>query len=434
MSRRNLWSRLTRRAVGWLAFAALVCAAAPPARAQTAAPAAPAGPLTLAESVRTALERQPRIAAERANLAAAEDNKRALDDLRLAALVEHDLPIRRRQAALGVTAAAGAVDVAERDTVYAVTRTYYTVLFAREQERLTRSVVDRLTALHETAEKMLKEGARDVTAAHVKQIGVYLRLARAKQLEAAAGEKRALAALKEAIGLGQECRLEVPPGGLPETDQRPCRDEILALALARRGDLAQAHLFAEVACLEVAAQGTSVLTRKETFAAAADIHASQVPQGAHDGEYRPGAVPPAMPTLLVGSRADRVQVARSYHARAGAVVETTRNLISLEAEDAFLRWEQASLQAPQAREAADVADRLAEDLSKDMAAGLRVRPDEVMTARVLAATARAQYNEVLYHAVLALADLERITAGGFCARLIDAPVSRPAPKGSTPGK
>ena len=50
--------------------------------------------------------------------------------------------------------------MAERDTVYAVTRTYYGVLYAREQERLTRSVVQQLTALNETAEKMLKEGAR----------------------------------------------------------------------------------------------------------------------------------------------------------------------------------------------------------------------------------------------------------------------------------
>ncbi|HZY89536.1 MAG TPA: TolC family protein [Gemmataceae bacterium] len=433
MNRCCLRSRPTERAAGWLAFAVLLYAAAPPARAQAAAPAAPAA-LTLAECVRAALEQQPRIAAERHNIAVAEDFKRALDDLRLAGLVEHGLPTRRRQAELGIAAAAAGADVAERDTVYAVTRTYYTVLFAREQERLARSVVDRLAALNETAEKMLKEGARDVTAAQVKQIGVYLRLARAKQIQAAAGERRALAALKEAIGLGQECHLEVPPDRLPETDQRPCRDDIRALALARRGDLVQALLFAEIACLEVAAQGTSVLSRKETFAAGTDIHATQVPQGSHNGDYRPGAVPPAMPTLLVGARADRVQTARSFHARAGSMVEATRNLISLEAEDAFLRWEEASLQTPPAREAADAADRLAEDLNKDMAAGLRVRPDEVVTARVLAAQARAQYNEVLYHAVLALADLERITAGGFCARLTEAPASRPAPPESKPDK
>ena len=431
MSRRCFRNCPTGRAVGCLLVAALVCLVGSPGFAQTAPPAVS---LTLPDAVRAALERQPRIAAERASVAAAEDSKRALDDLRLAGLVEHDLPIRRRQAELGIAAAAAGVDVAERDTVYAVTRTYYGVLYAREQERLTRSVVQQLTALNETAEKMLKEGARDVTAAHVKQIGVYLRLARARQVQAAEGEKRALAALKEAIGLGQECRLAVPPGRLPEPDVRPCRDEILALALSRRGELTQAHLFAEVACLEVAAQGMSVHLRKETFAAGSDIHSSQVPQAIHDGDYRPGGVPPAMPTLLVGSRANRVQVARSYHTRAAAVVETARNLISLEAEDAFLRWEEASLQVPEARAAADAADRLAEDLNKDMAAGLRVRPDEVVTARVLAAQARGQYNDALYNGIRALADLERITAGGFCARLTEAPVTLPKQEEKKPEK
>ena len=48
-----------------------------------------------------------------------------------------------------------------------------------------------------------------------------------------------------------------------------------------------------------------------------------------------------------------------------------------------------------------------------------------MTARVLAAQSRAQYNEYLYHKILALADLERITAGGFCARLVEVPLPTP---------
>jgi outer membrane protein TolC len=425
---------------GWLAFAALLCLT-PPTFSQPAAPAdsrpplaVAAPPLTLAECIRTALERQPRIAAERASAAAAEDARQALEELRLAGLVERDLPIRRRQAELGVTAAAAGIDVAERDTVYAVTRTYYTVLYSREQHRLTHSVVERLSALNETAEKMLKEGARDVTAAHVKQIGVYLRLARAREIQAAEGEKRALAALKEAMGLTQDCRLEVPPGRLPEPDVRPVQEEVLALALSRRGDLAQAQLFAQIACLEVAAQATTVHLRKETFAAGGDIHSSQVPQGSHDGEYRPGAVPPAMPTLLAGSRGNRQQTARSYHARALAVVETSRNLVSLEAEDAYLRWEQASMEVTQNREAADAGDRLADDLNKDMAAGLRVRPDEVMTARVLAAQARGQYNEALYHLILALADLERITAGGFCAHVTEVPAPRKNGNGNGNGK
>jgi outer membrane protein TolC len=380
------------------------------------------GPLTLADCIHTTLQRQPRIAAERANLAAAEDGKRALDELRLPAIVDREIPVRRRQAALGVTAAAAGIDLAEGEAVYAATRAYFTVLYAREQDRIAQSVVDRLSALHEAAQEKLKAGDKDITAADVNRALVYLRQAQARRIQASQGEKRALASLTEAIGLGADCRIDVAPGRLPDPDLHPSREEILALALTRRGDLVQSGIFAQLTCLEVEAQGTSLLKRMDTFAAGADIHSSQVPQRIRNGEYRPGAIPPAMPTLLVGSRAERIKHAESLHARAEAALEAARNLIALEADDAFLRWEEAALQVPPARQAADAADKLADDLTRDYNANLKVRTEEVVTARVLAAQSRAQYNEYLYHKILAAADLERVTAAGFCGRLLDSPL------------
>src|SRR5438105_2591638 len=117
---------------------------------------------------------------------------------------------------------------------------------------------------------------------------------------------------------------------------------------------------------------------------------------------------------------DRVRRAESFHVRAQAVADTARNLIALEAEDAFLRWEEASLQIVDAREAADAGDKLADDLSKDFTAGLKVKVEDVVNSRVLASQARSQYNEYLYRQILALADLERITGGAFNPHLADA--------------
>ena len=79
----------------------------------------------------------------------------------------------------------------------------------------------------------------------------------------------------------------------------------------RCGEMVQASVFAQVVCLEVEAQGTSVMQKMQTFAAGTDIHARQVPQGVHNTEYRPGAVAPEMPTLLVGSKPERMQHARA---------------------------------------------------------------------------------------------------------------------------
>jgi hypothetical protein len=138
-----------------------------------------------------------------------------------------------------------------------------------------------------------------------------------------------------------------------------------------------------------------------------------------NNEYRPGGVVPEMPVLLVGPRARRVQHVRSLYVRALAMVETTRNLLALQAEDAFLRWEQASRQARLAGEAADAADKLAEGLRKDFIAMQKVRVEEVASATATAAQARAQSNEFLSRKIVALADLERVTAGGFCAGLVE---------------
>jgi hypothetical protein len=387
--------------------------AAPP----TAEPPVFVAALGLEELLHLAKEKQPAIAAARASLAAAEDGRRALEFLEVPTFLVRELPARRAQASLGVNAAAAAVSQAERETAYAVTRTYFTVIYAREQEKVAGGVVDRLTATRNLARKALDAGARDVAATDVDRSSVYLDLAQTKRVQAAQGVKRGLAALREAVGLGPDCPLDVPAGRLPQPDARPCREAIIACALERRAELQQAAALVEITGLEVTAQAVGLGHQKETFAAGGDIHARQVPQESHNGEYRPGAVPPEMPTLLVGCKGERVVHARSLHARAVAVYEKTRNLIALEAEDAFLRWEEAALKAAQALRAADNGDKLADSQSKDFAAGQRVRVEDVLNAQVLASQARSQYNEFLYQEILALADLERATAGGFCAGL-----------------
>jgi outer membrane protein TolC len=384
--------------------------------------------LNLAECIQLTLERQPRVAAQRASLAAAEDSKRAVETLRCPASLHPQIPFRCRQATLGVAAAAAGLDRAEREAVYAATRLYFTVLYAREQEEVARTVIERLNATKEAAQRALDAGVRDVTAADVERASVYLRLAETRRTQAAQGVKRALVALREALGGGPEVAVDVPHQRLPEPAVHPCREDIVAAALARRGELRQAGILAQVTSLEVDAQATSLLQRMQTFAAVTDLHASLIPQGTSNTEYRPGAIPPEMPTHLAGTRPERMQRARTLSARAEAVVETTRNLIALEAEDAFLRWEEAEAAARQAKEAADAADKLANDLSKDFAARQKVRVDEVLNTRVLASQARSQYYDYLHRQILALADLERVTAGGFCAGLVEVPVPLPQPQ------
>jgi outer membrane protein TolC len=178
--------------------------------------------------------------------------------------------------------------------------------------------------------------------------------------------------------------------------------------------LLQAALAAEVFCLEIKAQSSIHGPTGRTFAMGSDLHADPVPQGSHNGEYRPGAVGVEMPVNLVGEKSARVEEAEALHARAEAVVEKTRNLVKLDAEDAYLRWQEWSRKAARFREAADQAEKLARNLRDDFkTAGTKVRLDDVITSGVLSVQIRVEANESQFKYLLALAALERATGGGL---------------------
>ena len=119
-----------------------------------------------------------------------------------------------------------------------------------------------------------------------------------------------------------------------------------------------------VFCLEVDAQGKIRFPPARTFASGGDIHSMPLAATLHDPEYRPGPIRPEMPVSLPGNKAERREIAEAYHARAGAVADKTRNLIGLEAEDAFLRWKQYDNEQPKLEAAAGKLEAHTSDLSQ----------------------------------------------------------------------
>jgi outer membrane protein TolC len=387
----------------------------PPAAPDLHPPPPPLGPLTLEDCVRIGLERQPALNAARASLASAQDQLHALENLRFASLVSRELPVRKQQAALGVSLAAAGVEQAEHETVYAVTRNYFSALYAFKQARVVREVLDKLGANRETAAGLLKvKGDPDikVTPIDVSRLDVYIDLYTLRLQEAEKGIALARAALREAMGLAPDCPLRLLVADLPPVEEGLDRCRLTDLALARRGEMVSAATAAQLTDLEVTAQGKSLRPTFRTFAAVSDIHSRPIPQGISNREYRPGAIGLDMPTTLAGRRPDRVQRARDLSARAAAVVDKTTNLIALETEAAYLKW----------RDAADAARRLAKtvararEIGEDMDRQVELRKsfgEDVIRARTLQEQVLSQYNEALYRHALALAGLERITAGGF---------------------
>jgi hypothetical protein len=405
---------------------------AAPKEADAAKQPAPAAGqvLSLADCVQIGLERQPALAAYRASVAAAEAQAQALEDLKLAGVISHDIRIRRQQAALGVTIASAGLKQAEWETIYAVTRNYFTVLFAQQQQQVAQKAIDNLRATFDAAKSFMggedggekKDRRIVVRQPDLDRINTYLLLAQTRKMDADVGVDRALAALREAMGVDCDfpCFLPKATLPLPEIDIPCC--QVVDWAVGRRGELVQAVNFGEVTSLEVEAQGKTCLPVAKTFASVADIHARPIPAGQHDNEYRPEAVGPEMPVNLVGKKRDRVQRASEFLARARAVVDKTRNLIILESKDAYLRWQQETRKIATAREARGKARGLFDASQQDFAAGVISAKDQVDNI-VLVVQSEVTYNEAVYRQLVALADLQRVTAGGLllgwdgCAKL-----------------
>src|SRR5262249_39795549 len=159
------------------------------------------------------------------------------------------------------------------------------------------------------------------------------------------------------------------------------------MALSRRGELIQAANVAQVTALEIDAQAASCFPATRTFASVVDIHARPVPQGFHDGFYRPEAVGLEMPVNLGGKRKDRMERAGDFNARAQAVVEKTQKLITLEAESAFFKWQEAAGKITKAKAAAAKAKTFETEIRNAFTGGQKAVVKDVLDAIVIVARA-----------------------------------------------
>ena len=402
-------------ALGALLFAA-TGSAQETAPAPVAAPvAAPVTATNLETCLAIAASRQPALAAARASLAAAESGKRGLDSIRFGGLLSRDLPIRKEQACLGITIAAAGLQQAEWETRYAVARTYWSVLYARAQLSVVDGVIEKLGSSYDKGVRFVKAGDPNikVTQVDVDSLALNIIFAKAKRAEVSAGAEKALAALREAIGLSSCDVLVVPDESLPALVEGFDKCSLVQWALTRRGELAQAAATAQVTELEITAQHRLLFRPvTSTFAAGADLHAKQIPQGVANGEFRPGAIPPEMPTTLVGHHPQREERAGDFAARAEAVVEKTRNLISLEVEAAYLKWQEAAEKIKILADAPERAAKTAKTVQGRFDQGA-TSGEDLIKARTQEDYALAQYNEALFLHAVALATIERVTAGGY---------------------
>jgi hypothetical protein len=354
-------------------------------------------------------------------------------------LFARDLPIRKQQASLGVQGYEARIHDAEAEAVHSVTWCYLAYLYASQQEDVLRESkfwLDELNGWLDEAQDnaaLVKWNFKD----RKNLVRAYVETVQGRRQETQQGMERALAALREAMAVGPEVAVRPMLKGLPKAavNAATTKEDVVAMALARRGEVIQTSTLAEVTSLEISAQGRTFLPSLRTFAVSSDIHSQPVPIGIHGMEYRPGALAPEMPSLLVGCRKDRVEQAADYHDRAGAVAEKTRNLVALEAENAFYRWKETRNKAQQMEKAVADAKKYDTLIRKEFANAVSnnfkvVKPGEDpsttrledrLMAGVTLDRLQVDANRAYFEYLLALAELERVTVGGFCVEFIPDP-------------
>ena len=397
--------------------------AQPDDKAAPGEPAAETGPeLTLGECIAIALERQPSLKAVQASAAATEAGFRSINKLNTAAtLFAPDLDIRKQQARRGLMANSAEYQKLHNEVVQDATRLYYTAVYAGQQGQVAERVVLRLDTLVEIAREFLKTA----TAKELQESGfnlLKLRLmesglidARKLQVTARLGRQKALAGLREVMSVdGRTFPFRIKDKELPVMSQKAAltRERVMELALERRPELVLAAAGVDAFRLEVYAQGKIPFKRTAaTLASGADIHSKEIPAPNRGTDYRPGGIIPEMPVQLVGSKYDRVCRAMAFAQKAEAVYEKAHNLILLEAETAFLDFDQASERLTLAKKQFELSKDLQEQARA--AAEITKAKDQLVVAEVTAARGQSDYVEAVYNYLLALAALERVTAGGI---------------------
>lgn len=378
--------------------------------------------LTLGECIAVALERQPSLKAVKESTAATEAGYRALTNFGTAStFFSPDVDVRKQQAKRGLMATAAEYQKLHNEVVQDITRLYYTAVYARQQQELADNIVTRLEFLVEVGLALLQDPKIDPKTLEgfntLKLRMMQNGLLEAKKLHVTAmvGRQKALSGLREVMGVdARTFPFRVKDTALPVMKQNVqiTRDRVVELALERRPELVLASAGVDAFRLEVYAQGRIPFKRVvPTLASGADLHSKEIPQASRGSEYRPGGILPEMPSQLVGSKYDRVCRAMAFAQRAEAVYEKARNLIIVDAETTFYDFDLASEKLTLSKQQFDLSVDL-QKRARDAADNTKAK-DQLVQAEVIAAKAQSDYVQAVHEYLLALAALERVTAGGI---------------------
>jgi outer membrane protein TolC len=321
---------------------------------------------------------------------------------------------RNQQAKLGIEAAEQDVALTKDQIVFAVTRAYNGVLFARELGRVAEDARGQYQATESLAQSLLKAANEHVTVADVQRAATLRVLAENQKVEARRAAEQALAGLRAAMGVRQVMPLEIADDRLAYAGAELDRDALLAKALAQRPEMAKAQLAVQAAELERKIAKAQFHPDVGAFARMSTIHDNRdYPNPTQPTQFAAG-VEASLPLVAGGRRVAERHKADALYEAATAARDVVRNQIELEVVQAFLEWQEMSERLPLTKKAVESAAAALKALRDELALGLEDKDyprhfDNRLSTRLLLSQAELAYYQQVFAYNLALAKVRLAT-------------------------
>ena len=268
--------------------------------------------------------------------------------------------------------------------------------------------------IEDLARRLEETGDGYVTVADIQRAATLRYLFAEQRVGLAQQERRAYAALKLAMGLGQFDAIQIADSTLPTRRYRLLWEEVIDLAMTRRPELAQAELGVCVAVCERRAAKAEFMPDLVAFTRMQTIHDDASYANPNDNNEWAAGVTAALP-LYAGGRC-AAEIRRAGHLQVMARVRQMQaiQLVMQEVRDAYLEFQEMEERLIEARHAMDSAQAAQDLLDKEL---MLVKDqdisdffEDVLTNRFLLATSSSRYYQARFGYDLALARVRLVTA------------------------
>ncbi|NBT61742.1 MAG: TolC family protein [Planctomycetia bacterium] len=377
--------------------------------------------ITLSEALELMNANHPRIHAAEASLRGSEAGLRGVQNLPLFAKLSPDMKYRKQQSTLGIEVADAGLRQEIRDTSYGVARGYFLVVYSKQQQDLSKQVLDILGKNIKALE--LKMALKKTPEDEIKLQKLKLGFVEAKHKNSLAvtGYERAKALLTEEVGGRKKVGLIEPI----EKDFASYEllglltpefiEEMVEKTVVIREEVIKSSKASQILALEVNAQKSARFNPKfRTFASGSDLHYIPIGVQGRGENFTPEAITIEMPSSLVGKKNDRVARAQAFADRGAAVEESTKNLIRLEVRNAFQLLLETRISYNELKKVEPELKKIITELHDTSLKFLNTDNAELFEK---AGKMLGNYNHTKFITMDNLADLERITSGTFSVGL-----------------